>query len=180
MKTIVIYKSISGFTKKYAQLIAQEIDADLSSISDFDFTRLPHYDTIIYGGSLHAVGINGLKTLKKHRIKQKINKPIIVFAVGASPAKEGILEEIYHKNFTPEEKDFYTLFYLRGGFDYNKLDFFNKILMSLLKIKIKAKKKKTSDEIGMLEAYKTPLDFVKKENLKELLAFIKSLENPHQ
>lgn len=174
MKTVVIYKSISGFTKKYAQLIADEIKADLFSISDFDFKRLADYDLIIYGGSLQAVGIIGLKTLKKH-LSQNANKHIIVFAVGASPDKDGIIDEIYKENFTADERNLYKLFYLRGGFNINKLNFVGKILMTLLKIKIILKKNKTNDEIGMLAAYKKPMDFVKKENLKDLLSYAKSL-----
>lgn len=29
MKIVVVYKSISGFTKKYAEWIAEELEADL-------------------------------------------------------------------------------------------------------------------------------------------------------
>ncbi len=45
--------------------------------------------------------------------------------------------------------------------------------MRLFKLSIlrKPKSKRTPDETGMLEAYKRPMDFTKKENLKELLAF---------
>lgn len=174
MKTAVIYKSISGFTKKYAQLIAEEIKADLFDISSFDFKRLNDYEIIIFGGSLQAVGIIGLKTLKKH-LSQNTSKHIIVFAVGASPNKDGIIDEIYKENFTIDERNSYKLFYLRGGFNFNKLNFTGKILMALLKVKIILKKNKTNDEIGMLAAYKKPMDFVKKENLKDLLAYVRSL-----
>ncbi len=58
-------------------------------------------------------------------------------------------------------------FYLRGGFDYNKLDFANKILMNLLKIKLRFKKNKTSDEKEMIAAYSKSIDFTKKRKYQE-------------
>ena len=36
MKTVVVYKSISGFTKKYAEWIAHELRADLLGAKKID------------------------------------------------------------------------------------------------------------------------------------------------
>ena len=47
--------------------------------------------------------------------------------------------------------------------------------MTLLKWKIKLKRHKTPDEKGMLAAYSKPMDFTKKENIKELLEYVRSL-----
>ena len=66
----------------------------------------------------------------------------------------------------------YQFFYLRGGFDYSKLDFKNKALMNLLKFKIKMKKKRTPDEIGMLNAYSHPLDVVSAKNIAPLIDYV--------
>ena len=53
---------------------------------------------IIFGGSLHAVGINGIKLIKEN-LSLLADKKIIVFAVGASAPKEGIVDEIRKRNF---------------------------------------------------------------------------------
>jgi len=58
MKYLVLYKSISGFTKKYAFWIAHELKADIFPIIKIKQIILTDYDIIIFGGSLHAVGIN--------------------------------------------------------------------------------------------------------------------------
>ncbi len=67
-------------------------------------------------------------------------------------------------------------FYLRGGFNYNKLPLFDKVLMTLLKWKLKTKKKEelTPDDIGMLEAYDKPVDFTRKSNIEEIVAYVNS------
>ena len=77
-----------------------------------------------------------------------------------------------NKNFTAEEQKYFKFFYLRGGFDFSKLGFKDKVLMSIMKWKLNSKKKKdeemTEEEKGMLAAYEKPVDFTERENIKEL------------
>jgi menaquinone-dependent protoporphyrinogen IX oxidase len=173
MKSLVVYKSISGFTQKYARWIAEELASDCIPIEEIGKARLEDCDLVIFGGSLHAVGINGYKRFKSYIPRIGAGK-IVVFAVGASPAKAGVEEEIRSENLKGEEERRIPLFYLRGGFDYSKLDFANKFLMQLLKLKMKLSKEKTADERGMLAAYDKPLDATRREKLEPLLAYIKA------
>ncbi len=175
MKTVVVYKSISGFTKKYAEWIAQELRADLSEIKKSDIEILHKYDNIIYGGSLHAAGISGINIIKNN-LKKLRDKNIIIFTTGASPPKENTISEVRDNNFSVEEQKQIKFYYFRGGFDFSKLNFINKILMTLFKWKIQLKRDKTSDEKGMLAAYSKPVDFTKKENIKELLEYVRLLK----
>jgi len=174
MKTIVVYKSISGFTQKYAEWIAEELEADLFRIEKIDIDVLLKYEIIIYGGSLHAVGISGVNIIKNNLNKLR-DKNVIIFTTGASLPNESIVSEIKDSNFSVEEQKQIQFYYFRGGFDFNKLNLINKILMTLLKWKIKLKRDKAPDEKGMLAAYSRPMDFTKKENIKELLEFVRSL-----
>ena len=172
--TIVIYKSTSGFTRKYAEWIAEDLKADLFDARKFDAQKLADYDMIVFGRSLHAVGISGVKLLKEN-FTRLAHKKIIVFAVGASPYKEKITEEIATKNFSVEQQKNLKLFYLRGGFCFDKLDFTNKIVMSLFRVRLSLKKNKTPDEKGMLAAYSRPIDCTKKENIKAIVEYAQSL-----
>jgi menaquinone-dependent protoporphyrinogen IX oxidase len=173
MKSLVVYKSISGFTQRYAQWIAEELASDCISIDEIGKAHLADYDLVIFGGSMHAVGINGFKRFKSY-IPRIGFKKIVLFAVGASPAKAGIEEEIRLANLKEEEERQLPLFYLRGGFDYSKLDLPNKFLMLLLKLKMKLSKEKTADERGMLAAYDRPLDATRREKLEPLLDYVKA------
>jgi hypothetical protein len=51
------------------------------------------YDTIVFGGSLHSVGINGIRLIKNNLDKLR-GKNLIVFATGASPDRAEILNKI--------------------------------------------------------------------------------------
>ncbi|MCK5698991.1 MAG: flavodoxin, partial [Candidatus Aenigmarchaeota archaeon] len=140
-----------------------------------DIDKLQKYDTIIYGGSLHAGGISGVNIIKNN-LNELRDKNIIIFTTGASPPKESTISEIRHSNFSVDEQKQIRFYYFRGGFDFNKLNLINKILMTLFKWITQLKRDKTSDEKGMLAAYSKPVDFTKKENIKYLLEYVRSLK----
>lgn len=175
MKAVVIYKSKTGFTKKYAQWIAEDLSADIFEASSINMNMLNSYDTVIYGGSLYAVGINGIKLITQNIDKLK-DKKLVVFATGASPSREDVINEVVNKNFTEEQQKYIKFFYLRGGFNYSKLNPFDKFLMAILKWKIKSKKKEelTSDEIGMLAIYDKPVDYTMRKNITKIIDYIKN------
>jgi menaquinone-dependent protoporphyrinogen IX oxidase len=175
MKTVVIYKSKTGFAKKYAEWIAEELSADIFDVSKITTNMLIAYDTVIYGSGLYAVGINGVKYITQNLDKLK-DKKVVVFATGASPSREEAISEVRDKNFTSEEQKHIQFFYLRGGFDYSKLKPFDKVLMILLKWKMKIKRKKelTPDERGMLASYDKPVDFTREKNIDEIITYVNS------
>lgn len=161
-KTAIVYRSKSGFTEKYARWIAEAVDGDLLDGRNIKAEELAKYSTIVYGGGLYAVGINGLKLITDHMDLLK-GKKIIVFGVCASPCRPEIVEEVKNKNLTAEQQEVIEFYLLRGGFDKKKLTFVDKILMQILKISLKNKKELTPDERGMLNAYTTPVDFTSKK-----------------
>ena len=168
MKTAVVYKSVSGFTRKYAQFISEELHCDIYNLKDFSFNKSENYNAVIYGGPLHAAGIAGLKSFKKIISKNNSIK-IVIFACGASPPDEKVMADIESRNFGESDKSRISLHYLRGGFDYNKLNFSNRIIMSLFKKMLEKKKERTADEQGMLDSYKNPVDFTSRDNIQPLI-----------
>lgn len=174
MKTIIIYKSKSGYTQTYAQWIAEELNCDVKSAEEVSKEQLQQYDVIVYGGGLYAMGINGVSLIKKNYEALK-NKKIIVWATGSNPGRHEELKSVWKHNFTDEELNMIKMFYLRGGFDYKLLKTRDKILMSMLKISLKAKKQRTEDEQGLLDAYNIPEYHCDKKNIKELVEYVRGL-----
>jgi menaquinone-dependent protoporphyrinogen IX oxidase len=174
-KTVVLYKTRYGSSKKYAEWIAEELHGDLFDIEDVDPERLKDYDCIVFGGSLYATGISGLSTIKEN-FKSFENKKVIIFSVGASPARSEVIEDIKAKNFSPEIVEKIEFFHLRGGFDFKRLRLVDKILMILLKSKLKGKKRRgeelSDDERGMLAAYSTAVDFTSRKAIEPILESI--------
>jgi len=173
LKAAVLYKSKTGFTRTYAQWIAEELSADLYEAPKVDVRQLDTYDTVVYGAGLYAGGINGIGLIKNN-LDALTGKKIIVFATGATPVREKTTNELRDTNFSPEQLKQIRFFYLRGGFDYHKLKPVDKLLMILLKLKLKGKKHREADERGMLAAYSRPVDFTRRENIRELVAYAKA------
>jgi len=172
-KIAVIYKSKYGSTKRYAEWIAKAVEGDLFESSKIRLEDLLQYETIVFGSSLHAVGIKGVDLITKH-FDQLKNKKIIVFATGCSPAKEEAIQHVINHNFATDIKEKIEFFYLRGAFNYNKLNFIDKMMMSMLKRKLKKKKPEELDEDtkGMLEAYNNPVDFTDEKAIGPLVSAI--------
>jgi len=177
-KVVVLFRSKYGSTKQYAEWIAMEVDGDLFDAEKFDFRTISQYDTVVYGGPLYAIGILGI-SLIKNNLKKISDKKVIVFSVGASPAHEEALSAVKRNNFTEEMKEKVNFFHLRGGFNYGKLNPYDKFLMYILKLKLKHKKHKkenelTDDEKGMLASYKHPVNWVNKKSIIPIIECIKN------
>ena len=63
MKIIVIYNSQTGFTKRYAEWIAEATGADCLALSAAKAKNLADYDSIIFGGWACAGNISCLTLL---------------------------------------------------------------------------------------------------------------------
>ena len=50
MKTVVIYNSQTGFTKRYAEWIAEETGADCFELNEAKKKSMDEYDAIVFGG----------------------------------------------------------------------------------------------------------------------------------
>ena len=182
MKTLVTYRSKSGFVKKYAEWIGAALEADVVDASKITPEAFGGYDNIIYGGGLYGVGINGVKLISDN-LERLSGKTVIVFASGASPKSEKVVEEVRNKNFTLEQQKNIHFIYMRGGFDYSKLGAVDKMLMSMMKFmikqKVRKKKELSADERGMLAAFDKPADFTNEKNIVELVNIVKGLnKNP--
>lgn len=179
MKIVVVYKSKTGYVKRYAHWIAEELSADIYDESKITVDKLLKYDTIIYGAGLYAVGINGIKLITKN-LNLLEGKNIIVFSTGASPNKEEVVDKVRNHNFTTESQEKMKFFYMRGGFNYDTLKPIDKVLMKLMKSVLIKKNKKntiTNDEKGMLDAYDNPVDYTSKENINELVQYVNGLNS---
>jgi menaquinone-dependent protoporphyrinogen IX oxidase len=174
MRSLVIYSSKTGFTKKYAKWLAEDLSADIIDVTEAKADTLLNYDTVIYGGGLYAIGISGIKYIKQNISKLK-NKKVVVFATGLSTSRDDVVRVVKNHNFTAAEQKQLQLFYLRGGFDYSKLSLLYKVIMTFLKWKLmlKSKHKLTTDEQGMLASYAKPVDFTRRENLEKMISYVK-------
>lgn len=166
MKIIVVYKSKYGYTKKYAQWLAESLGCDIKE--NASLADVMRYDTIIYGGGIYAGRINGAKLITKN-LEKLSGKMLALFAVGANVGRPDEIEAFWEKSLDKTVRKQVPHFYLRGGFDYGRLGSMDRFMMDMMKKMLLKKDVLTEDEKGLLAVYETPADFTDRENLEGML-----------
>lgn len=161
MKTLIIYGSQYGSTKRYAERLSE-----IMGIEAVDYKKakgIEGFERIIFMGGLYAGGVLGLKkTVGKMTDKQEL----IIVTVGVTDPNETeyfneIRKSIKAKipaNLYKEEK----IFHLRGAIDYSQLNMKHRFMMSMFyKMILKMpESQRTADAKAMLETYGQKVDFV--------------------
>ena len=168
MKVVVIYNSQTGFTKRYAEWIAQECGADCFKLSEAKKKSMDDYDAVIFGGWACAGGISKLGWFKGQMHKWN-DKKLIAFCVGGSPIENPEIETALRKNFNEEEWERVNVFYCPGGFNYDKMSTASKLMMKMFIKGLKAKKNKTEEEEIMIKMISSSYDISDKKYIKPIL-----------
>lgn len=166
MKTLIVYKSETGFTKQYAMYIQEELQCQCINLKDFKKLNLDEYELIVFGGSIMAGMIKGLKKVKSLINNQKL----IVFAVGLTPQyfKETIQK--IKKDNSLEDIPFY---YFEGGVDFDKLGFFSKKMLQMVKNNLE-KETEDKEAIEMVQRLSQTHSYVNKEYIIPLIQEIQN------
>ena len=130
MKAIVVYKSKTGFTKNYAEWIAESLHGEAVPAEQAKKIDLSSYDALVFGGWTFAGSIQGLKEMKPRFESFRGKKA--VFATGSSPADSPEVVTFLEKNLSEEEHKSIRAFYMPGGLDYTKLHGMNKLMMKMM------------------------------------------------
>lgn len=172
MKTIIIYNSQTGFTKRYAQWIAEAAGADCLELSQAKKKSLEAYEAIIFGGWACGGSISKLSWLKGN-LDKWVDKKLIVFCVGASPTESPEVEPALKQNFTESELERVRVFYCPGGLDYEKMPVPSKLMMKLFVKMLKTKKDKTEAEQEMIKMISASYDISDQKYIEPILKYLK-------
>lgn len=180
-KVLVVYKSVTGFTKKYAEMIAQEADCTLIDFKKVTADAMSNFDIIIFGGRLHAGIIDGLKTAKK-LFQQSKAPQLIVYATGVtSNETKDVIDEMWSNNLSPVELLDIPHFYMQGGLCYEKMPLFDKMMMKLFCLIMKKKKNKDKKEEQFEQTIAASYDISSKKYIMPLLTYLNSIgENDNE
>lgn len=163
----IVYKSNTGFTKEYAQLLSKEVGIPAYDLKEAK-KEVANNEEIMYMGWVMAGAINSFKkAVKRYSIKG-------ICAVGMSlPTEEQNTDIIQKNNLNKDE-----FFYLQGGFDMEKLTGIYKFMMKSMQATIQKdlekKENKTEQDLQTLEMMKGRVNYVSIENLKEVIEFAKA------
>ena len=166
MKAIVVYRSKTGYTKRYAQWIAEELGCDIKENATYD--DIAGYDTVICGGGIYTGGMNGVKLITGNYAKLK-GKKLAIFAVGANRGTDKDIKPLWKRILSDEQQKNIGHFYFRGGFDYGRLKGADKLMMGMMKGHLQKIKDPTDEQRELLEGFSRPVDHSDRKNIMELV-----------
>jgi len=164
-KVLVLYNSKTGFSQRYAEWIAEDLQCELVSLTEFDKQSLSEYRLIVYGAGLYAGQINGISKIKQW-MEAFPDKTWVVFATGATPTKESYEELIFKTNFRQGEVRPAHFYYLIAGINYEKMSLKDRLLMKFFSV-MDARKRKMS------RARQTSIDLTNRSYIEALLRYVR-------
>jgi len=157
---VIVYESKTGFTKKYADMLAAK--TGLKAFRVKDISKVSPDEEIIFLGWMKVGKIQGLDKIRKYNIAA-------VCGSGTGRTAEPDVETILARNNIKN----IPFFYLRGGcLPLKEIKGMDRILLSMFVRMLKRRKDKderTEESISIIE---NGFDGVKEENLQPLLEWL--------
>lgn len=173
MKTLILYGSQYGTTKRYADELSRL--TGLPAVSYEKAVDLAGCEQIVYLGGLYAGGVKGLKQAVK---KFPAGVRLILVTVGLADVQdEQNIENIrrsVRRQLPAEVLQNAALFHLRGGIDYSRLNLTHKAMMTLLYNHARKlpPEQQNAETRAMIETFGTKVDFVDFASLGPVAAAI--------
>lgn len=173
MKTIILYGSEYGTTRRYAEKLAQ-----LTGIPAVDCTAagdLRGYERVVYLGGLYAGGVKGFKRTVK-RLPTGVKLILVTVGLADVTDQENLrnIQSAVQRKLPPALFANTALFHLRGGIDYSRLSPLHRTMMTLLYNKARRlpEEKKTAEIRAMIETFNQKVDFVNFDSLRPIVEAI--------
>lgn len=173
MKTLILYGSQYGTTKRYADELSRL--TGLPALSYEKAVDLAGCEQIVYLGGLYAGGVKGLKQAVK---KFPAGVRLILVTVGLADVQdEQNIENIrrsVRRQLPAEVLQNAALFHLRGGIDYGKLSLPHRAMMTLLYNHARKlpPEQQSAETKAMIETFGRQVDFVDFASLGPVAAAI--------
>lgn len=169
MLKAIVYESNTGYTRHYAEILSGETGLPAYELKASG-EKLTKGEEIIFMGWIMAGSIKGYK-------KAAANYSIrAACAVGMGSPSEKVVNDLTERHQVKDAR----VFCLQGGFDINKLHGMYKFMMKMMgksiSESIEKKEVKTPEDIASLEMFRNGGDYVKKENLADVIKWYDSVK----
>ena len=173
MNSVIIYGSHYGTTKRYAEKFSEVTKILVANYKKIK--NLSEYNLIIHFGGLYAGGVKGLKNTVK---ALNGNQRLVIVTVGLADVSDKENTDSIRKSISRQVPENIlkntAVFHLRGGIDYEKLNFKHRTMMTLLYNKAKnlPEDKKTAEVRAMIDTYNSKVDFVDYSSLNHIMDYV--------
>ncbi len=125
-RTLILYKSQTGFTQKYAQWAADDLAC---ALAPWGRSPMRGYHTIVFGTRAHAGRADGLKQALSAYEKSGAQR-LVLFVTGAMPnTAQETIQQFWEQNLTQEQRAAIPHFYFQAGLCYERMGFLDRAMM---------------------------------------------------
>lgn len=156
---VIVYNSNAGHSERYAHMLGEKLKIDAIPYSEIK--KVDINEEVIYIGWVFASKITKLEEVQK-----KYNV-ICAIAVGMNFKSDDNTQIVIETN-----KINIPFFYLQGGLEYSKLKGIKKFIMKMVSESVIKENKEENKEL--IEIFKNGGDFVKEENLDEIITYFRN------
>ena len=170
MKQIIIYASLHGAAKRYAERLAEITGIEAKSFKEVK--DLAQFERIIYVGAIYAGGVMGLKNTAQ---EFKSGQEVIIATVGMTDPTDpvfvsnirGAIRQLVSADICSDDR----IFHLRGAIDYAKLGLGHRILMKMMYSQATKtpEDKLTAEAKAIKETYGQAVDYVNFDTLNPVV-----------
>lgn len=160
---LVLYTTRHGATQRYAERVAQPLDALVKEAAYAKLAQAKTYDAIVLGCPVYAGKLKGLGFFADN-MEELEGKRLVLFTCGLyDPAQADVRENLDRqiREALGDAAARVSVFHLRGSIRWASLGLMERMMMSVLlgQIKKKDKSARSATETLLLEAEGGALDF---------------------
>ena len=174
MDILLLYTSGTGFTKRYADWIGEELGIEAVPFKDCTPARMAQADLVIYGGSVNGGILTG-QAKAERMAKRAGNRPVIWFATGLRPATERTLGLLRKNNFGSGSE--VPLFYFPGGLDKEKLRPGDRTMLRVYRAMLRRRRGLHPEDAEIIRRLITPADYSDRNAIAPLVEYVRSLRD---
>lgn len=160
---VIVYASKTGFTKRYAEMLAEKTQLKAYSVSEL--SKVSKNEEVIFLGWMKVGKVQGLKKTSKHNVKA-------VCGSGTGRTAEPDEATVISRNNLQNM----PFFYMRGGCKpLNTLTGMDRFMMKLFVNMLKKQENKDERQIEAISIIENGYDGVKEENLQLVLDWLSTV-----
>jgi menaquinone-dependent protoporphyrinogen IX oxidase len=171
MNGLILYKGKYGATRQYAYWLGKELALPMVSADNIGGRQIKPYDFLLIGTSVY-IGKLQVRNWMKENETYLSGKKIFLFQVAAAPATDIEKRMAYISSGVPTGlMTDCKFFFLDGRMKMDKLRWWDRFLLKM--------GARLTRDAGARKNMLTDFDKVKKENLDEMLSFIRQYLYDH-
>ncbi len=162
-RVLIIVSSPTGFTRRYADWIAEEVGADVVPLEEAAPEMLAPYALVICGSPIYGGEYHCLK--KFQSLQRRSGKWFLYYATGICPQSQRTVRRIARNNFPVGQQ----AYYFEGGLDREKLAPSQRALLTCYQAMLRRQGNTHPEDAVVLDRMRVSGDYTRREAIQPLV-----------